>query len=657
MKLATHLAVVSLIVTSTSTQAVVLPNPAHISEPDAYGYHYIDSLHANGPTFNFIDITGNEDNLWDMSWNNAWGSSNNYVTIPVGFNFSFYGVDYTNVYFSNNGFLSFQPQGGSTYTNKGEMGTGRGYGAMISPFWSIGDNPSIEIRSKTLNTGINEFTIIQVDQFRSYYNDPDNTSFQIHLFKGGSIEIHYRELDRSAARDYSAYYQRNVWGIQNAASDAGLTYFDGKLDNRDNVGTGDLPLWFTDEVAANGVAVRYTRSALNISSTNIKTDELGATGEFDISLVSSPSDDVTITLEVSNALEGELPTSIYHFDNNNWNIPQTVTVHGVDDDIADGDVTYSINADISSDDSFYNGTENSIVTVKNADDEVAGFAIEGITPFVTSEGGLSATFTVSMLSTAGIDGDITLPVSSSNNEEGTVNVESLVFNNSTFSQQVTITGVDDLIEDGDVDYQLIIGGATVSNPGADSAYIGLTPGNVNGVNKDNDFDGFTVDLSNTTNTTDQGGATSFRIRLNTQPSEGSVLLVFGVSDSSEAYIYDEEEPYLFTSENWNVYRTVVIGGRFDDDFTSSISDPLNFYKVTYDITTSSPEYQGMVIPELDELTLHNFGAVLDFLYDLPDNYSVLEEENDNSTDDDAGSVNPLFFIIIGFMLLVRRKKD
>ena len=655
MKLGTHLAVISLIVTSTSSQAVVLPDPTHISEPDAYGYRYIDSLHSNGPTFNFVDITGIEDNFWDMSWDNAWGRSNNYVTIPIGFNFSFYGVDYSNAYFSNNGFLSFQPQGGATYSNKGEMGTNRGYGAMISPFWSIGDNPAIEIRSKTYNSGLNEYTVIQVDQFRSYFNDPDNTSFQIHLFKSGRIEIHYRELDRSAARDYTAYYQRNVWGIQNATRDIGLTYFDGKLDNGDNLATGDLPLWFTDEVAANGVTVLYTRSGLNISTTNIKTDELGATGEFDISLISSPSDDVTITLEVSNALEGELLTSVYHFDNSDWNIPQTVTVRGLDDDIADGDVTYSINANVSSADPFFNGTENAIVTVTNRDEEAAGFAIEGVTPFVTSEGGTSATFTVSLLSTAGIDGDIILPVSSSNTQEGTVNVENLVFNSSTFSQQVTVTGVDDLEEDGDVNYQLLIGGATVNNVSGDFYYIGLTPGNVNGVNKDNDFDGFTVDLSNTTNTTDQGGTTSFRIRLNTPPSEGSVSLEFGVSDSTEAYIFDAD-PYLFTADNWNVYRTVVIGGRFDGDFTSSISDPLNFYKITYNVTTSAPEYQGMTITELDELTLYNFGAVLDFLYDLPDNYSVLDDENSADTDDNAGSVNPLFFIIVGLMLMLRRRK-
>jgi len=78
--------------------------------------------------------------------------------------------------------------------------------------------------------------------------------------------------------------------------------------------------------------------------------------------------------------------------------------------------------------------------------------------------------------------DVTIPLSSSDTTEGTVNVESIVFTPSNWEipQIVTVTGVNDALNDGDVTYNLVIGPATSS----DANYQGLDPTDLTLVNKD-----------------------------------------------------------------------------------------------------------------------------------------------------------------------------
>jgi len=66
----------------------------------------------------------------------------------------------------------------------------------------------------------------------------------------------------------------------------------------------------------------------------------------------------------------------------NWNVPQTVTVTGVDDLAEDGDVAYAIiTAAATSSDPAYNGLDASNVSVTNLDDEVAAvLSVTGISP-------------------------------------------------------------------------------------------------------------------------------------------------------------------------------------------------------------------------------------------------------------------------------------
>lgn len=104
------------------------------------------------------------------------------------------------------------------------------------------------------------------------------------------------------------------------------------------------------------------------------TGEAGGTATFTIALASQPAAGVTIALSSSDASEGVVSPPSVTFSVDNWDLPQVVTVTGVDDAQDDGDQPYAILlAAAVSDDPAYHGLVGSAVQVTNSDDDVARY--------------------------------------------------------------------------------------------------------------------------------------------------------------------------------------------------------------------------------------------------------------------------------------------
>ncbi len=78
------------------------------------------------------------------------------------------------------------------------------------------------------------------------------------------------------------------------------------------------------------------------SSTGLTTSENVGTASFSVVLDTAPTADVTIAVSSGDLSEGTLSTSSLTFTPANWNIPQTVTITGVDDALFDGSIAYTI---------------------------------------------------------------------------------------------------------------------------------------------------------------------------------------------------------------------------------------------------------------------------------------------------------------------------
>lgn len=129
---------------------------------------------------------------------------------------------------------------------------------------------------------------------------------------------------------------------------------------------------YTIETAAATVTITDNDTA-GVTITPIAgliTTEAGGTATFAVQLATQPLSDVIINLSSSNLAEGTISTPALIFTPTNWNLPQTITVTGVDDPVVDGDIAYTIvTAPIVSTDPNYQGLDPVDLAVTNLDND------------------------------------------------------------------------------------------------------------------------------------------------------------------------------------------------------------------------------------------------------------------------------------------------
>ena len=333
------------------------------------------------------------------------------------------------------------------------------------------------------------------------------------------------------------------------------------------------------------------------------TTESGGTATFTVVLDSEPTHPVTVGLSSSNTGEGMVSPGSLTFATAAWNTEQTVTVTGVDDDVADGNQSYTIELDpATSSDSNYNNLDPADVSVTNEDDDTAGFMVGAISG-VTTESGGTATFTVVLDSEP--THPVTVGLSSSNTGEGVVSPSALTFATTAWNtaQTVTVTGVDDAVADGNQSYTIELDPATSS----DSDYHGLDPADVSVTNEDDDTAGVTVgDISGVT--TEAGRAATFTVALDTEPT-AVVTISLSSSNTGEGMV--SPGSLTFATDAWNTAQTVTVTG-VDD----AVDDGNQSYTIELDPATSSDSnYHGLdpadvsVVNEDDDTAGFMVGAI------------------------------------------------
>jgi hypothetical protein len=116
---------------------------------------------------------------------------------------------------------------------------------------------------------------------------------------------------------------------------------------------------------------------LLLGADDIVTSESGRTASFTVQLNSAPTASVRLPLSSSDVTEGTVSPASLIFTSSNWNVPQTVTVTGVDDMIADGVQAYTIvTGTLVSTDSSYNGQNPPDVAAHNLDDDYAPVGVK-----------------------------------------------------------------------------------------------------------------------------------------------------------------------------------------------------------------------------------------------------------------------------------------
>ncbi len=286
-----------------------------------------------------------------------------------------------------------------------------------------------------------------------------------------------------------------------------------ELTNDPLAALGPAPVTLTvtddDEV---GIAVTPTAVAA--------TERAGdAEPTFAVTLTSMPEGDVRLSAASGDAGEALVSTgggapgvnATLTFTAENWNTPQTVTVHGVDDEDMDGDqdaaVTVSVVAEQSA--GSYATAPPATVSVRNFDDESAGIFVSKLA-VETGESGASDSFDLALtsnpasavqlrVSLRGEDGqpDAIVPEEAALSTQGGSRVQELLLTfdegEGTVRQTVTVHGLDDMLTPAvDGDYAYTIAVAVVDAQSHDD-YDGLTAPAIRGVNRDDDVRSVVVD--------------------------------------------------------------------------------------------------------------------------------------------------------------------
>ncbi len=110
---------------------------------------------------------------------------------------------------------------------------------------------------------------------------------------------------------------------------------------------------------------------VEITQNDVQTTESGETASLSFILITQPTANVVIGLSLSDTSEGILSLNQIRFTPAQWNVRQTLTITGLDDGLADGDVSYQlITAAVVSEDVNYNGLGVADITLINIDDEI-----------------------------------------------------------------------------------------------------------------------------------------------------------------------------------------------------------------------------------------------------------------------------------------------
>jgi hypothetical protein len=342
-----------------------------------------------------------------------------------------------------------------------------------------------------------------------------------------------------------------------------------------------------------------------VTQSNMTTyvSEDGTTDTFTVALDTEPTANVLVLVSGGDITELTLAPVALIFTSTDWNIPQTVTVTGVDDALIDGiRVTYITISVFDSVSAAEYGTAPSIsILVDTYDNDVASYTVvESGGSTVVSEDGDTDSFTVVLDELP--SSNVVFSVVSQDQEEGLVSPFMLTFTPSNWDtpQTVVVTGVNDDLDDGDQDFLVVV--SVVDNQ-SDSAFTALSDTPVSAVNLDNDDEseeepeeeveeelpacvvgfGLLVESEGSTVMSESGSSDSFTFALGSEPV-GDVVVSVVSSDLSEVVV--SSSLLTFTPSNWDTPQAVVVSG---------VNDGLSDGDQAVDVILSAAGFDPVVV--------------------------------------------------------------
>ena len=249
------------------------------------------------------------------------------TAVPIGFNFNFFGTDYSTAYIASNGYISFTNAGLNVWNNTA-LGNGAAPNNHISGMWDdLTPDAGSTISYQTIGTAPNRVFIVDYDNIRHYTSGGTGVqnTFQIKMFETtGVVEIHGTNITSDGGT--------RTQGIEN--SDASEFYATPSRNNTAWSATNDF-VSFTPN--AGGLAENCGNSVtVSLSQTAFTCADLG---ENIVTITADDGNGGITTCDVTVTIEGTGST----FSGGSWDVtPNAGTIATFADNFdttTDGDVT------------------------------------------------------------------------------------------------------------------------------------------------------------------------------------------------------------------------------------------------------------------------------------------------------------------------------
>ncbi|MBZ0265746.1 T9SS type A sorting domain-containing protein [bacterium] len=175
-------------------------------------YVYIDSDENGGPQYEWVDISETGETL------EVPGDDDYTGPFDIGFEFPFYGINYSEFYVGSNGMIGFSTAGMANIGNQNLPHPARPNN-LIAWFWDDMD-PANGEDGELYYQLFDDYCIIQFSNWDQYPNGPEQESItaQILLFEDGRIILQYQEVEDGIDLNSCTV------GVENADGTNGTTY-------------------------------------------------------------------------------------------------------------------------------------------------------------------------------------------------------------------------------------------------------------------------------------------------------------------------------------------------------------------------------------------------------------------------------------------------
>jgi hypothetical protein len=296
---------------------------------------------------------------------------------------------------------------------------------------------------------------------------------------------------------------------------------------------------------------------LKVNENNINNTE----NTFTVELNSKPVALATVEMSVADSTEAiTIPERLY-FSDKNWNIPQTVTVKGINDNLFDKTINTSVSV------SVLTGNDIKTLPIEVSDSEIQEVIVTGITnSTIVGDEGSVTTQTIGMKLKYETTENMTYNIVS-NNGLVTLDKSQVVYTPENWDEEqelvLTINKPDDGVADGDISVEVSLTNVENSTSIAPIKIIYVVI---------RDDESLAANISHTDNFFYEDGSVIIDVTLNAEPVNDVSLSVVPTQSSRVSSI----TPLTFTTTDWDTPQQITLSGVNNGIFNSPETVDLSF---------------------------------------------------------------------------------